>query len=46
MGLYALDTSTDRKTARILRQPLDYEIMLAPESTTEIRALAERSVDA
>jgi hypothetical protein len=45
VGLYALDESVEPKTARILCQPLDYEVTLAPESTPEIRTLAGRSDD-
>ena len=45
IGLYALDASIDRKTARILRQPLDYEVTLASESDPEIWALAGQSAD-
>jgi hypothetical protein len=40
VGLYALDGSVEPKTARILCQPLDYEVTLAPESAPEIRTLA------
>jgi hypothetical protein len=40
VGLYGLDPSVEPKTARILRQALDYEITLEPDDEPEIRTLA------
>jgi hypothetical protein len=46
LALYALDRSVEPKTARILRQPLDYEVSLETGADPAIRTLPGRAGDA